>query len=145
MTESEYIEQRLEDQINWYSNKSSACQNRYKTLRIIEIVAASIIPFLSGFGDKILYSPWIIGSLGVTIAISTTISSLFKFHENWIQYRSTSEALKHEKYLFLAQASPYGDANSYQVFVQRVEGLISNENSTWIQAVKAAKTDASKD
>jgi hypothetical protein len=135
MMESEYLEKRLEDQINWYSAKSSYCQSRYKVLRIIEIVLAAFIPFLSGLGDKVPYGAWIIGSLGVAITISTAAGSLFKYHENWIQYRATSEALKHEKYLYLAQVAPYDGANAFQVAVQRIEGLISNENSTWTQTI----------
>ena len=99
MTESEYFQKRLDDQIDWYSNKSSICQFRYKALCVVEIVAAAIIPLISGMGENVRFGPWIIGSLGVIIAIITAVNSLFKYHENWIQYRATSEALKHEKFL----------------------------------------------
>lgn len=144
ISSAEYLQQRLEDQINWYSNKSSVCQIRYKVLRIVEIVAAAIIPLLSGMGDKVPYGPWIIGSLGVLIAISAAAGSLFKYHENWIQYRATSEALKHEKFLFLGCVTPYDGPDYFPVLVQRVEGLISKENSTWIQNVKGAPKTADK-
>lgn len=143
ITSAEYLQQRLEDQIDWYSNKSSLCQCRYKVIRIVEIVASAIIPLLSGMGEKVPYGPWIIGLLGVTIAIATAVSSLFKYHENWIQYRSTSEALKHEKFLFLAGAAPYDGENSFHVLVQRVEGLISNENTTWTQTINNDKKETS--
>lgn len=136
MTEAEYLEQRLEHQINWYSNKSSNCQFRFKALRLIEIVAAAIIPFLSGMGEKVPHGPWIIGILGALIAIATALSSLFKYHENWIQYRATSEALKHEKFMFLTHVTPYDGEEAFRVLVQRTESLISKENSTWTQTVK---------
>jgi hypothetical protein len=144
MTETEYLQQRLEDQIDWYSAKSSHCQSRYKAIRVVEIVSAAIIPLLSGLGEKIPCGPWIIGTLGVVIAVATAVGSLFKYHENWIQYRATSEALKHEKYLYLASVTPYDGANSYHVLVQRVEGLISNENSTWTQTIKSESKPAAK-
>lgn len=144
MTDAEYLQQRLEDQINWYSNKSSVCQLRYKTLRLIEIVAAAIIPLLSGMGDKVPCGPWIIGFLGVLIAIAAATGSLFKYHENWIQYRATSEALKHEKFLYLGRVTPYDGQNCFPVLVQRVEGLISKENSTWTQTVKSEPKAAGK-
>lgn len=137
ISNAEYLQQRLEDQINWYSKKSSVCQTRYKALRIIEIVSAAIIPLLSGMGDKVPCGPWIIGSLGVLIAIAAAAGSLFKYHENWIQYRATSEALKHEKFLFLGRVTPYDGENYFPVLVQRVEGLISKENSTWTQNIKS--------
>ena len=136
LTSSDYLEQRLDNQIDWYSDKSSRCKVWYRSLRIIEIVAAAIIPLLSGM-DNLLYSNWIIGGLGMLIAISAATGSLFKYHENWIQYRATSEALKHEKFLFLGGSAPYDGENAFQLLVQRVEGLISKENTNWMVAVKS--------
>jgi len=136
LTSSDYLEQRLDNQIDWYSDKSSRCKVWYRSLRIIEIVAAAIIPLLSGM-DNLLYSNWIIGGLGMLIAISAATGSLFKYHENWIQYRATSEALKHEKFLFLGGSAPYDEENAFQLLVQRVEGLISKENTNWTVAVKS--------
>lgn len=136
MTEEEYISQRLDDQINWYSKKSSTCQTRYKALRVIEFVAAALIPFLSGMGDKIPCGQWVIGALGVTIALAAAAGSLFKYHENWIQYRVTSEQLKHEKFLFATRSDPYEDGTRFGLLVQRVEALISKEATTWAQVSK---------
>lgn len=136
MTEEEYISQRLDDQIDWYSKKSSTCQTRYKALRVIEFVAAALIPFLSGMGDKIPCGQWVIGALGVTIALAAAAGSLFKYHENWIQYRVTSEQLKHEKFLFATRSDPYEDETRFGLLVQRVEALISKEAATWAQVSK---------
>jgi hypothetical protein len=137
MNDSEYFEQRLEDQITWYSTESSRCKVRYRGLRLTEIVAAAIIPLLSGMGGSVPYGNWIIGALGMLIAISAATGSLFKYHENWIQYRATSEALKHEKFLFLGRSAPYDGEHCFPVLVQRVEQLISKENSNWTVAVKS--------
>jgi len=144
LTAAEYIEQRLDNQIKWYSKKSSQYKVWHNGLRLIEIVAAAIIPLLSGM-DNLLYSNWIIGGLGMLIAITAATGSLFKFHENWIQYRATSEALKHEKYLFLGGSAPYDGDNAFQVLVQRVEQLISKENSNWTVAVKSEPKNAGRE
>lgn len=136
ITEEAYLSERLDDQIEWYSRKSTYCQNRHKLLRLIEAVAAAVIPFLSGMGANVPHSSWLIGGLGLLIAVCAASSGIFKFHENWIQYRATSEQLKHEKYLFLARAAPYSDQDAFRVLVHRIEGLISKENSTWTQTVK---------
>jgi hypothetical protein len=136
MTEEEYISHRLDDQIDWYSKKSSSCQNRYKALRVVEIIAAALIPFLSGMGDKIPCSQWIVGAFGVTIALAVAGGALFKYHENWIQYRVTSEQLKQEKFLFATRSGPYADQERFQLLVQRVEALISKEAATWAHVNK---------
>src|SRR5271165_5121954 len=44
---SDPIIARLEDQIKWYDAKSSKSQKIYKCIKVIEIVAAALIPFLS--------------------------------------------------------------------------------------------------
>lgn len=45
----EYVETRLDDQIDWYDRKSQENQAWYKRLRLIEIVAAGLIPFMAGY------------------------------------------------------------------------------------------------
>ncbi len=136
MTEKEYIEDRLEGQLKWYSDKSDFHKAWYSRLRLLEIIAAALIPFLSGMADKINHSAWIIGSLGVLIAVAAAVSSLFKFHENWIEYRTISEQLKHEKYIYLTDTKPYDSDNKFNLLVERVESLISKENSTWAATSK---------
>lgn len=136
MKEEDYLKDRLEDQLAWYSQKSQQNQNCFKLLRLVEIVSAALIPFIAGMGDKILYNAWIVGGLGVLIAVAAATSSLFKFHENWIQYRTTVEQLKHEKFLYLTGIKPYDSENRFPVLVERIECLISKENSYWAQSVK---------
>lgn len=136
MTEDDYLKNRLEDQLSWYSKESAANQKWFKRLRLLEILAAALIPFLSGMGDKICYSAWIIGSLGVFIAVAAAVSALFKFHENWIEYRTTAEQLKHEKFIYLTSTKPYDNSDRFTLLVERVESLISKENSTWAATTK---------
>jgi len=117
MDETAYIQERLDDQINWYSQKSKTSQNWFKTLRVIEIIAAATIPFVAGF------------------------ISLSKFQELWIEYRTTSETLKHHKYLFLTKSSPYDSEDAFQALVQTVEALISKENSNWNNYIKQTEKE----
>jgi hypothetical protein len=87
--------QRLEDQIQWYDQRSNRNQRTFKLLKIIMIVAAALIPLLVGLPVP----AWATGALGVVIAVTEGIQQLNQYHANWISYRSTCEALKHEKFL----------------------------------------------
>ena len=139
----EYIDQRLDAQIKWYSEKSSHAQKMYKRSQIIEIVLASSIPLLSGYTSNRIYISIIIGVFGAIIAIIESLSKLYKWHENWIQYRTTSELLKYHKHLYLTQSPPYttGDATIENIFIKNIEDIISSENNQW----KAnATSDSSK-
>lgn len=90
-------------------------------------------------GKRVPCGAWVIGTLGVLIALAAAAGSLFKFHENWIQYRTTAEQLKHEKFLFLTGIRPYDDEERFASLVQRIESLISKENSAWAQVAKKAE------
>lgn len=143
MTEEEYIKKRLDHQIKWYSDKSATNKQLYLFCKIFEIVTAAIIPFLSGYTDKCPYIKFAIGVLGVIIAILAGVLLVFKFQEKWTQYRTTSETLKHEKYFFETRTGPFQVENSLHNLVERVEYLISKENSNWSQYI--IKTTKKKD
>lgn len=77
----------------------------------------------------------VVGSMGVCIAVISGLVSLYSFQENWIEYRTTAESLKHEKYLFLTKSPPYGSEDNFHMFVDRIESLISKENSAWVRNI----------
>ncbi|MFQ5596677.1 MAG: DUF4231 domain-containing protein [Nitrospiria bacterium] len=132
MDEEQYIQDRLEDQLNWYDRKSGACQRRYKWLRAIEIVCAALIPFTVGpVLNKSELSAIVAGALGVTVSIVAGLMTLYKYQENWIKYRTTAESLKHEKFLYQTKTEPYDDTEPFPLLVKRVESLISKENTEW--------------
>ena len=136
MEEEEYLENRLDDQINWYDRKSIQNQKTYKMLQLILIVSAASIPFISGYVDKLVYLQYLLGAIGVLVAAITGLISLYKFQENWTSYRTTCESLQHEKYLYLTKSNPYIGKNAFNLLVQRVEMLISKENSSWAEVMK---------
>lgn len=136
--ETEYLAQRLDDQIDWYDKKSSANQSAYKRLRLIEIVAAASIPLLAGYSHEFEFIGMAIGVIGVIVAVLAGIVSLYRFQENWNEYRAASESLKQEKYLFLARAEPYNGEQPFELLVQRVEGVLNGETTGWTQAMRAA-------
>ena len=140
----EYIEQRLNDQIGWYDRKSTANQRWFNRLRFAEIVAAATIPFLSGFADKSSSIKIAIGALGVFVAVIASVLGLLQLQVRWMQYRATAELLRKEKFLFLTQTDPYNKDDAFHLFVQRVEALLSKENSEWAQSVmKPPKAETS--
>jgi phosphate/sulfate permease len=122
---------RLEDQLRWYSKKSRQNQRCFKWLKVIEIVAAALIPFAAGFWSDAR----IAGVLGVIVVILESIQGLYQFQQNWTSYRSTTEGLKHEKFLWEAKAGPYKDLDNptlEALFAERVEALISTEHAKWV-------------
>lgn len=134
MDENQYLKDRLENQIDWYDRRSVQNQEWFKRLQVISIIAAASIPFLTGYITETTVTLKIItGILGLLVAAVTAVLGLYKFQEHWLEYRTTCESLKHEKYLFLTRTDPYNVEQAFPLLVQRIEGLISKENTNWSQ------------
>ena len=119
--------ERLEDQIGWYDRKSGDNQRRYKWLKLLELAVAAALPVVAG-----IHSPvWVTGGLASVIVVLEGGQHLYQFQEHWITYRSTAEALKHERYLYLAKAGPYVGEDRHSQLAERLEGLISQEHAKW--------------
>ncbi|HVO49191.1 MAG TPA: DUF4231 domain-containing protein [Steroidobacteraceae bacterium] len=132
MTEQEYIEQRLDDQERWYSNKSAWNQRWYKRLRVIEIVLAAGVPFFTSLiGKDMPFMTYVVSAFAFVIAAVSGLMAMERFQENWVDYRSAAETLKREKFLFMTKSAPYDGADPFHTLVQRVEEILARENATW--------------
>jgi len=132
---------RLDDQIDWYDRRSLRAQKCYKVLKVSTLIAGALVPLSVGLG---LYSV-IVGGIGVFIVVTEGIQQINQYHHNWVTYRSTCEALKHEKYLFSAQAGPYFCINEpLKLFAERVESLVSQEHAKWISTQERAEKESKK-
>src|ERR1035441_6188667 len=99
---------RLEEQISWYDRKSQSAQRIFKRIKVVEILSAALIPFLAAVSfphDKLVTA-----GLGVLITILEGLLHLNQYQQLWNTYRSTCEALKHEKYTYIARAGSYTNA-----------------------------------
>ena len=129
---------RLEDQLGWYDRRSGDNQRRYKWLKLLEIAVAASLPVVAA-----VHSPvWVTGGLAAVVVVLEGAQHLFQYQQNWITYRSTAEALKHERYLYLAKAGPYAEGDRHRQLAERLEGLVSQEHAKWTASQKNPVTPA---
>ena len=131
---------RLEQQIRWYDQKSGNAQRLFKWGKYLVIVASAAIPIAALLDYKVLTA-----ILGGFIAVCEAAQHINQWQHNWITYRSTCEALRHEKYTFIERADPYDNLvaeEARKLLVERTESLISTEHSKWIASQERA-ADAS--
>lgn len=145
MTSNDYLKDRLNKQINWYDKKSIRNKKAFRFLSMAEIIIASSIPFFVSYvtDDK----PWVkflVGGLGVVIAIITGAIALFKSQELWIEYRTTCELLRHHEFLFRTGTAPYDRPDAFHVLVENIENFISTEHSKWNRHIKEKKKKEEK-
>jgi len=137
MTEEEYLTERVDNQIVWYSKKSKTNKTYHLWSNALIIVFAALIPFFAALNEETLvWAKYLIALLGLLTAIFTGISALYKFQEKWMTYRITGESLKRERILFLTGTHPYdGGAASFNQFVNNAENIMNTENAVWTQII----------
>ncbi|MEA2400397.1 MAG: hypothetical protein QOK00_800 [Thermoleophilaceae bacterium] len=97
-------------------------------LKVCQLVLAAAIP-VAAAADA---ATWLMAGAGGAIVVLEGLQQLEQYQQNWTAYRSTCERLKHEKYLFAAEAGPYADApRPDALLAERVEGLVSQEHAAW--------------
>jgi len=130
-----YLKDRYYDQIEWYSEKARFNKRWYQIIQLLTIIVSALIPAIVCFGGESF--EWIPAVLSIFIAILTGALNLFKFQENWANYRTTAENLKKEKWYFDARVGEYAYVEDPKaLFVERVESLISKEHSDWLRKQK---------
>ncbi len=130
----DYVKNRLDDQINWYSTKSTENKKRFHGLQITIIIVGVVIPLINLIDFAPTETRIFSSIFGAVIVAITGILQLKKYHENWISYRSTEEALKKEKYTFENSAGQYSglkDEEKLKLLVENVESIISSQNVTF--------------
>ena len=148
MDQNTYLQKRVQDQQQWYSDKSSWNQKRFRTFKTIVIILSVSIPLATGYVEQGGLALRIgIGLAGALIAILEGISTFNKYQEKWLEYRQAAEFLKREQLLFETKSGPYKDpkvADIFHTLVERVENFTAEENQRWTSYMKesSGKTQA---
>jgi hypothetical protein len=133
----EFIETRLKPQIDWYDKKSIQNKRFAYLFNIITIFCGALTPIFAAIDFKDLTIVF-----GVVVAISLGLLKFCKFEEHWHNYRTTCETLRKEEIFFKFSSDVYANAtNPQQLFVERVESLISRENTLWLCTVKESANE----
>ena len=130
----------VNDFVKWYNSHSQTNRWAYLTMKAVQIVLAAAIPILT----PLEISRQAIAVMGGTIGVLEGIIQLGQFHQSWIRYRSTCEALRSELFLYRTRAGPYSQASDpHALLAERSNSLVSAENSRW-QAVRESTTTKEK-
>lgn len=124
---------RLNDQLEWYDNKSGENQKRYKQIKVAQLVLAGSIPVFALVGDT--WGRWVTAILGASVAILEGLQQLGQYNNLWVSYRATAEQLKHEKFVFLAKSGPYRDIEEEEALkrlAERIGEQVSTEHAKWV-------------
>lgn len=76
--------------------------------------------------------------LSVVVVAAVSLESVYRYREQWKNYRSTEQLLGHERVYFETKVGPYHGLSKREAFsalVARVERAIAGENSATLNVM----------
>jgi hypothetical protein len=145
----DYPVRRIESQSAWHSHKAAWNKRRYYALEIATMVAGALIPIVNVWAaaDSTAVRVWS-AILGGVVVVAAGISKLFKFQENWLQYRAIAESLTRERELFSARAGDYAGEDETArraLLVVRAETLLADVTAQFIASHRSQPKGGSKE
>lgn len=139
MNVESYINDRVDDQINYFDRSAVKNQRIYRLLRIVAI-SCNVLTALAialTFAVPAVYKAKVgVAALVLTMIVLLTyqIEEFFNFGAKWQKFRIVSELIKSEKYLYLNGAGVYTSADMEQrkrIFVKRVEDIFRSTDMSY--------------
>jgi hypothetical protein len=137
----EYIRTRYENQVDWYDKKSIFNKRFTYAFQIPILILATVTPiFIALDYSKITIIP------STIVAVGLAVLKFCKFEDLWHMYRTTCETLKKEKVHHDMLTDVYAKAdNPDELFVERIESIISKEHTEWKETVSQTKKENNSD
>ncbi|MEU6171297.1 DUF4231 domain-containing protein [Streptantibioticus parmotrematis] len=136
ITARRYLDTRLAAYQEWYDRKAIRTKAMYLRMRTVSVVGAALVPVLLNIGMP--YAREIATALSLVVTGSVSLESVYRYREQWKNYRSTEQLLGHERIYYEARVGPYtalDDTAAFRLLVARVEKAIANENSATLNVM----------
>ncbi|MEV5838493.1 DUF4231 domain-containing protein [Nocardia sp. NPDC052112] len=140
MAPEAYIVDRLEQYQGWYDKKAVKMKARHLQIRVLSVGGGVTVPALVNL--PFAWASAVVTVVSLVVAASVSLESVFKYREQWKNYRSTEQLLGHEKVYFNTRTGPYEQLDNntaFRTLVERVEGAIAAENAATLNVMTTAQ------
>jgi hypothetical protein len=141
MTVDAYISDRLQQYQAWYDKKSTRMKANYLRMRVIAVAGGLVVPALVNLAYGGAWKDAAVSVISLLVAASVSLEGVFRYRDQWKNYRSTEQLLGHELIYFQTRNGPYDgldDGSAYRQLVVRVEAAIAAENSATLNVMTTA-------
>jgi len=119
------------DSYNWYRRRAILTRRAHRASEVIFLVVSTSIPVSAVLTPSNAVMPAILGAVVVVLA---GLRPIFHWHENYLRFTHSREAVEAERRLYRTNTAPYDDqATKDQVLVSAVSGIEQNEMDGWIK------------
>ncbi|MFF9910684.1 DUF4231 domain-containing protein [Streptomyces sp. NPDC013457] len=136
MTPQRYIDSRLTQYQEWYDRKATKMKAMHLRMRTVSVVGGALVPVLVNL--DLGFARITATVLSLVVVASVSLESVYRYREQWKNYRSTEQLLGHERVYFAAKVGPYqrlSDRDCFTTLVARVEKAIASENSATLNVM----------
>ncbi|MFI8516782.1 DUF4231 domain-containing protein [Streptomyces sp. NPDC085481] len=136
MTPQRYLDGRLAQYQAWYDRKATKMKAMHLRMRTVSVVGGALVPVLVNL--DLGFARITATVLSLVVVASVSLESVYRYREQWKNYRSTEQLLGHERVYFAARVGPYhrlSERDSFTTLVARVEKAIASENSATLNVM----------
>ncbi|MFB7392577.1 DUF4231 domain-containing protein [Streptomyces sp. NPDC056191] len=136
MTPQRYIETRLTQYQGWYDAKATRMKAMHLRMRTVSVVGGAFVPVFVNL--DLAFARVTATVLSVVVVAAVSLESVYRYREQWKNYRSTEQLLGHERVYFETKVGPYHNLprrEAFSTLVARVEKAIANENSATLNVM----------
>lgn len=147
LPDDKYIQERVQDQIDWHKRKSELNHKKFNRLKNIDTVVASLVPVtlsvhsaLGGIGEGGYGHEWevllkmLTAAAGVWLTISSGFFEVEGYERKAKDYKKLYKKLETEKFKYLTRTEPYDEDDAYGKIVLNVENQLHLDVMNYFKA-----------
>ena len=122
-------------QFRWYDSAATRARRAHQGLRILTLGCAAAVTVLAALAAP---APLAAG-LGALIVLVEGLAQIGQFHAKWLNYRGTTERMRHEGFFYAAGAGGYSDPGKRRARLARfIDDALGAEHAAWAQSTARA-------
>jgi hypothetical protein len=136
LTPVEYVEERFNAEIDYYSKSASRAKKRYLQMRAITVVGGALVPVLVNVHFP--YVDILTTAISLVVVLFVSIETVYRYREQWTNYRTAEQNLRNEYFGFTSNSGIYSgldEATAFTLFVNRIEQAIEAESASTLRVM----------
>jgi hypothetical protein len=103
----DYLRKEYPKAVTFYDTRAVSSKRYYRAFSVYLLLSSATLTVVTGVAPEGHFWKLIVPIISATIGVAASMLAHFKFHENWLSYRATWDALERERRLFEAGIPPY--------------------------------------
>lgn len=129
------------DQLAWYDQQANHFKTRAQRSDLLVIGSGALVAALSAIASASVWIGFLVGALGVLIAVIQGAQRIYRSSEIWPGYRLAAEAMKSETRMFVLGGGIYAVSfeKACAQYLIRMEAVLARERQQYFEDLATAQ------